>query len=176
MTKRGLMGLTSILAVAIAGGCNSAAKPVADTKNSPSASPSASVAPSYQPGTAITVSWADSDFASSGCPDNHATATACYSGSASGTLPVIGQVDLHRVVYTTGSDDAQGCSVADTDGTLTKPGGVLTFHATGTLCGLLATYRVTTSSGTGSLAGVTIDATITNSSGAESWSGTVTRS
>jgi hypothetical protein len=119
------------------------------------------------------VDWSDSDFGPSGCPDGRTTAEACYSGSASGVLPEIGRVALRRAIYTTGPDDAHGCSVADTDGTLTKSDGVLTFHATGKLCGLLATYRLTSSSGTGSLAGVTVYGTITNNSGAESWSGTV---
>jgi hypothetical protein len=174
MTKRALSGLAAVLLVAIAGGCSSAAasaKPVDSAKPVASAGPVASAKPAT-----FHVDWMQSDFVQSSCPSAHATATACFSGTAAGTLPEIGPVALQRTVYTTGPEDAKGCLTAVTDGTLTASDGVLTFHATGTLCDQLATYQLTKSSGTGSLAGLTVTGTITNDSGSETWSGTVTRS
>jgi hypothetical protein len=172
MTKRALTGLAAVLVLLVAGGCSSTAKTTTSTE--PAAKPTASAEPAAnaEPAT-FNLDWAQSDFVQSSCPAAHATATACYSGTATGTLPEIGQVALQRAVYTTGPEDAKGCLVAETDGTLTKSGGVLTFHATGTLCDLLATYKLTTSSGTGSLAGLTVNGTITNNSGSETWTGTV---
>ena len=129
------------------------------------------------PGAAFDLDWDDSDFGIVACPDDHPTAS-CYGGSAVATLPVVGAVTLRRTVWAGDAPRSAppGCITADTDGTLTAPSGRLPIHGTGSLCGALASYTLTSGTGTGTLAGVTIHAQVTNNSGAEHWKGVVNRS
>jgi hypothetical protein len=148
--------------------------------SSPTAAPSPTAGPPTPAATGpvqFTLSWDNSNFSASTCPADHPTAF-CYAGTADGTLPIVGHVQLQRRVYTgentSGATTSPGCVTAVTDGTLTADNGAtLAIHGVGELCGGLATYTLTSGTGTRSLTGVVLTGTITNDSGAEEWAGTV---
>lgn len=171
-------------AVLVLGGCTATTGPqpraAGPSTAAPAGSPASATAAATAgpvPGAAFDLDWDDSDFGIVACPDDHPTAS-CYGGSAVATLPVVGAVTLHRTVWAGDAPRSAppGCITADTDGTLTAPGGTLPIHGTGSLCGALASYTLTSGTGTGTFAGVTIQAQVTNNSGAEHWKGVVNRS
>jgi hypothetical protein len=168
-TTLAVLLLTTATALAA---CSSASPTAANSAPAPTTPAATSAAPTASGPTAFNLDWDQSDFSQSTCPAAHAAST-CYSGTAAGTLPAIGKITLQRSVYATGPEDANGCLTAITDGTLTNSTGALTFHATGKLCDLLATYALTSSHGTGAFAGVSVTGTITNNAGAETWTGTL---
>jgi hypothetical protein len=153
-------------AVTLLGGCSAEPAPSAV---GPSAGGSS--------GGSFDLDWDQSLFSPMACPDNQPTAT-CYGGSATATLPLAGTVTLRRTVIADSARPAgPGCDTADSTGTLTAAqGGTLPIRAAGKLCGLLATYTLTTGAGTGALAGLTIRGAISNNGGAEHWTGAVSRS
>jgi hypothetical protein len=163
------------------GGCTATTGPrpraASPSPATPTGSPAGAATASTVPGAAFDLDWDDSDFGIVACPDDHPTAS-CYGGSAVATLPVVGALTLRRTVWAGDAPRSAppGCITADTDGTLTAPSGSLPIHGTGSLCGALASYALTSGTGTGTLAGVTIHAQVTNNSGAEHWKGVINRS
>jgi hypothetical protein len=106
------------------------------------------------------------------CPPGHPLAT-CFGGTAHAVLPIAGGVTLARTetVGDAPGPAPSGCVNAESDGRLTSPTGAISFHATGALCGQLATFTVTTSAGTGSLARFQLQANLANDAITEIWTG-----
>jgi hypothetical protein len=174
-----LAGLTGALAA-----CSSSPATAPAPAHSASALPVASALPSapaspppsdgFTGPSSFTVTWTDAAVTTTPCAKNHPTAL-CYTGTASATLPVIGDVTLDRTIIVgdeTGTPPS-GCVTEEIDGTLTNPDGVLHFIATGNLCGRTSSTTVVSSAGTGSLADYTLHAQITNDSIAETWFGEI---
>lgn len=127
----------------------------------------------YGPG-AFAMTWSAVAFVSTTCPSAHPTAT-CYSGRATGDLPIMGRVTVDRMVAVGDGVGVapSGCVTAETDGVISGATGALTFHATGLLCGRTSAYTVTQSRGSGGMSGYRLDAQIINTTSTETWSGKI---
>lgn len=167
-------------------GCSRTADPDAPprpraTPIAPATAPSATLRPVAPPppegfsgSGAFMMTWRDVKVVPTLCPAAHPLAS-CFAATASGTLPVVGDVTLARSMIVGDGPSAapSGCVTAVSDGTLTNPTGTITFHADGDLCGRIASFTITSASGAGSLVGFELRGLIVNDSTTETWTGQV---
>lgn len=114
------------------------------------------------------------------CPPNAPVADFCLSVTGVAKVRELGQVQFNRVVLINGTlfDPAHPTCIPDeTTGTLTLPGGTITFHAPGNVCFVdgIAAYDLVITGGTGAYAGalgggqVFVPPPETNTTGRELW-------
>lgn len=123
--------------------------------------------------------WQDVKVAPAPCPAADPTA-ACYTVTGTASLSLLGPVALTRkdVVGIGSASPPAGCVNASTMGTVANATGVLSFVATGELCGRRTSFTILSSSATGSMAPYLLravminDATISDAV-TETWSGEI---
>lgn len=123
---------------------------------------------------AFATTWDRVAFRPAACPTGHPLAS-CFAGTASGKLPIAGEVLLARsmIVGDGPSPAPSGCVTATTDGTVASAAGGFSFHADGRLCGRVSTFVITSSVGSGTLASFRVWGVIVNDAVTETWTGEV---
>ncbi len=191
----GLVLATALLVISGSAACGSSSTP---TANPPTTrAPVATVMPSSsQPSVAppapspsdselfdgpgqFTATWQGVKVVNAKCPAAYPTA-ACYTMTGSAALPNLGPVSLTRtdVVGVGTASPPAGCVNAATAGALTNGTGILSFTASGELCGRRTSFTVASSTGSGSMVGYTLHAVIVNDATnsdavTENWSGEI---